>query len=146
MPYATTTELQIAAGGARRLVELFDWDGDNVADVAVMEQFLAIAQSEADANLIAGGHAVPLAAVPLHIAGIVARMACFHALAARRQLTEDDLKVHEIDIAALKAYRAGETFPGMDPQPAASSMKRFDGATQRPESKTVSRAKLNGFS
>jgi phage gp36-like protein len=44
MPYATQDQIQLAAGGAARLVELADWNRDGAIDADV----IAMAQSAAD--------------------------------------------------------------------------------------------------
>lgn len=48
MPYATTDDLVHAAGGDDRYVQLFDWDGDEVADVRVIERAQLLVDGKID--------------------------------------------------------------------------------------------------
>lgn len=48
MPYATTQDLTHASGGEDRYVQLFDWDGDGTADVAVIERAQLLADGKID--------------------------------------------------------------------------------------------------
>ncbi len=140
MAYTTTQDLENAAGGVARYVQIFDADGDGVADAAIV----AAAQAEADG--VIDGHAavkyaVPIAAPTATIKALAARLTIFARLTNSRMLTNRDLELHELDLKKLEAISKGQIRVS-DPAPAKSSAVR---AKLIAPEVSVSRDSLKGF-
>jgi len=88
--YSTQADVELRVGGAARLVQLLDKDGDGVADAALVTACLTQANSEVDAA-IQLRHSLPLASTPAI------------------------LTAHEASLAAYYAYQFGSDGQGMPP-------------------------------
>lgn len=145
-PYATQAQIELAAGGAARLLQIADWDGNGTADPTV----IAWAQLTADALidghsmmrfealLTAGGAVVDTAAM------LAANEAVYQLRRARGQASEAD------DLAAasrLEIYRAiaDGTFRPSEPVPDASSSPASEWIERDEDGEGVSRTGLEGW-
>lgn len=141
MAYTTTPDLEAAAGGADRLVQLADWDGDGVADASV----LASAQSTADSiidSYAAIRYAVPIESPSAAIVQHAAAEAIYWIRSRRGMLTEDDVRQKELRDKWLDQLSRGRVRPS-DPTPPDSTAVK---AARRVSTRDVSRENLKGYS
>lgn len=141
MPYATQTQIQLAAGGASRLVELADWDGDGVADADVIAQ----AQSAADGWIDGYARvrfATPISAPSSSLIRVAAEEAVYWLRKQRNMITDDYRLDHEERERWCKDMASGKVRPD-EPLPTKSTAVRsaYVSGDERP----VSREKLRGF-
>jgi phage gp36-like protein len=139
MPYASQIEIQHAAGGADRLIQLADWDADGVIDAAV----IAAAQEQADAFLdsyLRLRYATPVANPSATLRGYAAEHAVYWMRQARGMTGPDEQTQLENRQRQLEAMRDGKLRPD-EPLPAKSTAVR---ASFRARSGDVSRDKLKG--
>lgn len=120
MAYCAQTDVEFAAGGYDRLVELTDLDaaGDVNTDV------LAAAIADADAwinGYLQRRHAVPLASVPALVKAASAQETVYRLKVARRSATTEDKEQHEERLAWLRDVAKGLASVGVDPQPTKST-------------------------
>lgn len=152
MAYSTQTDLQNAAGGAERLVELADWDRDGVADPAAIAD--AITRADALIDSYAGKRFhVPFSPVPAIIVQHSATLARVMLARRRGQLTQDEQEEWE-SIAGtddrkpgwLLLLARGVVTPGGDPLPTAHSTMQNDGVESAlPSDRDAARENLAGF-
>ena len=150
MAYSLSADVEHAAGGSDRFIAAADWDGDGVADTAVIDP--AIAEADATINSYANKQfLVPFDPVPERVKRWSARLAIIFIRRDRGMLTDDDhksllaLTTGTKDIKGeLKQLADGEILPGSEPIPTKGSIVR-DAATPRSDGKAVSRDKLRGF-
>lgn len=141
MAYCSQTEVEIAAGGEAKLVELTAQDGGAAVDAEV----LAAAIERADALLdeyLAKQYIVPLETVPDGIKWRSAELAVLFLREARGSLSDDQVKQREAHQAWLDSLAKGTTVAGATPQPTKSTM-RVDGQ-KKPTLRAVNRDKLKG--
>lgn len=110
MPYTTQQDLEHAAGGFDRLVQLADWDGDGVPDATVLADAQAGADGFIDAHLRRFS-AADLAALRASPTATIVRLAAKEAIFQIREarpasLTEDDIKLRDQRIEELRDMRA----------------------------------------
>lgn len=119
MAYATQTQMEVAAGGAARLVELADWDNDGTADAAVISQCQAEVDSMID-SYAATRYAVPIEDPSLALQSIAAG-AYVYWLRQKRSLVSEEHKLeHDERTAWLVRLSKGQVLPS-DPTPTKSS-------------------------
>lgn len=140
MPYATMQDLEHAAGGAHKLVELADLDHDGVVDGAA----IAAAQAKADGlidSYAAQRYAVPIASPSAILVQHAADEAVFQLRLRRENVTERDVQERALRLQWLESLSQGKVRPS-DPTPAKSSavVNRY-----APSDRAVSRAGLKGF-
>lgn len=138
MPYATSAQIQVAAGGAAKLVEIFDWDKDGVADAAV----IADLQAKVDAwiDSFAGKRfAVPMASPSIALQQLSAEEVVYRG--KRGLVSEYDTDQHKERLSWLEAVAAGKVVP-CDPPPAPASTVRSAWVAR--DTDDVSREKLKG--
>lgn len=108
MPYTTQPDLEAAAGGASRFTELADWDGDNVADAAIVARAQAEADGWIDSHLRRFS-AADLAALRANPTDTIKRIAgaetIFWIREKRTTITREDLDLREDRERQLKAMR-----------------------------------------
>lgn len=144
MAYSTTADLQQAAGGADRLVQLADWDNDRVADATPIANAIAAADGEIN-SYINKQYLVPLAVpVPQVIVDTSARIAKYRLAVARGMVDQFIKDEHTEDVKWLESLRDGTNSLGVEPIPVQASM-RIDAYSPRPTTKDISRLKLKGF-
>ena len=111
MPYTTQSDLDDAAGGAARFIELADFDGDGAPDVAMVLRAQAAADGVIDAHLrkFSAGDLAALRTAPTPtIKREAADQTIFELRKHRRQIGEDDWKDQESRMKRLQAYSADE--------------------------------------
>jgi len=120
MPYATQTQIQMAAGGPERLVDLFDWNNDGAADADVIAESQARADGYIDQYLRLR-YSTPIAS-PSDTLIRIAADECVDWARARRgmSITQDDLERRKDRQHQLEAMRDGKLRPD-EPLPAKST-------------------------
>lgn len=120
MPYATQPQIVIACGGQVAFDQVFDYDGDGVADPAV------IAQAQLAADGFINGYLWLRYKTVANPSGTLQMLAADEAVYYARKykpglgLTPEHIADHEQRMKTLEAMRKGEMRPD-DPAPAASS-------------------------
>lgn len=122
MPYATTSQIAVAAGGTDRYVQLFDWDGDGVADAAAVAQIQAEVESWID-SYAGRRYSVPIAAPSAVLVSHTSEEVVYRALQKRGMTSDVDRERHEARLAWLRDLAGGRVIPN-DPKPAGSSSQR----------------------
>ena len=141
MAYATQTQMETAAGGAARLVQLADWDNDGSADSAVVAQ----CQAEVDALIdsYAGNKFDTPIADPSFAFQSIAAGEYVYWLRAKRGMVADEHKAeHDERVAWLVKLSKGQVLP-CNPLPAKSSVVKSSWVDR--DTDDVSRANLEGF-
>jgi phage gp36-like protein len=107
--YATTQDLENAAGGAERLRQLADWDADGIADSTVLDDFVGKASRWVD-GFARAHHSVPFTApVPTEIVDLVAAEVVYMLRKARQGRVEDeDREDHVERLEWLKMLARGQ--------------------------------------
>lgn len=142
MAYATTDQIQNAAGGAARLVELADFDVDGIADVAVLAQ----AQAEVDGvidSYVAKRYAVPVATPSLALQAASAAEVVYWLRSKRGGVADDHRREHEERLKWFEAIAKGHAVPS-DPLPTKASTARSAWVERDDDDAVVSRASLEG--
>lgn len=122
MAYASTQQIQIAAGGAEKLAQLADFDADGMVDAAVIAQ----AQAEVDGwinSYAAKRYAVPLSAPSLAVQACAASEVVYWLRTKRSMITEQDVAAKADRTTWLKGLASGHVVPS-DPLPAPSTTVR----------------------
>lgn len=140
MPYTTIQDLENAAGGAARFVQITDWDGDGFPDADA----IAAAQARADGlvdSYAAKRYAVPVREPSAALVQVAADETIFQLLVRRGQASDIDREERDIRIAWLDALSEGKVRPS-DPAPRRSSAvaDRY-----RSSERAVSRGQMKGF-
>jgi phage gp36-like protein len=141
MSYATEAQMQVAAGGAVKLVEFFDWDNDGAVDAAVIAQ----CQVEVDAiidSYVSTRYAAPVENPSAAFQAIAASEYVFWAQQKRGMVSQEAKDSHEERVAWLVKLSKGQVQPS-DPTPAKSSAVK-SAWVDRGEN-DVSRTNLEGF-
>jgi phage gp36-like protein len=142
--YATAADVQVAAGGVKRLLQITDIDGDALEDTGVVDA--ALDEAEAMINSYARKKfEVPFTTVPEIIKRTAANLAVWVLKRNIDALTEQDSMTHDAQIEWLEGLASGKVDPGVTPSPTASAHNQ-PSTTDRPTSKAVSRENLKGFS
>lgn len=141
MAYASQTQIQHAAGGADRLVELADYDGDGIADADVIAAVQAAADGWID-SYAALRYAVPIED-PTDTLVQLAAEECVYRLRQRRALgaTEQDERQHKDREQWLVHLSKGLVRPS-NPAPAKSDAVRSEAVVNN---RDVSRRNLEGY-
>lgn len=123
MSYTTTQDLETAAGGAARFLELTDWDNDGDSDAAIVAQ----AQSEVDGWIdshlrrFSDADLARLRATPTPtIKRIAAAEVIFWLREKRNGLTPEEISLHEARERELVDMRADKLRPDDSKTPRAS--------------------------
>ncbi|MBA2718927.1 MAG: DUF1320 domain-containing protein [Chloroflexi bacterium] len=108
MAYTTQADLELAAGGPDRFVDLADWDGDGVADADVV----ARAQADADATInryLRGRYTCPIANPTPELRNLAADLAVYWIKKTKGMtaLTLGDVEDQKGRIDVLEQYRSG---------------------------------------
>jgi phage gp36-like protein len=150
--YCVQSDVQSACGGAARLVQLFDWDTDGIADVAEVAAAIVKADALIDSFASKRFH-VPFNPVPLIIAQHSASLAKLIATRRRGMMTRDEESEWE-EIAGtdekkpgwLLLLARGVVTPGGDPLPTAHGTMQTDAVeSTMPADRDAARDKLGGF-
>lgn len=143
MAYSSLDELQHAAGGADRLLQLVDWDDDGLADAAVVDQALAQADAFLD-QYLSLRYATPIAAPSPVLRGLAAEQAIYWLRQARGAVTEEENRQLENRQRQLEAMRDGKLRPD-EPVPYRSSAVVAEFVERDPDVFGVSKANLKGM-
>src|SRR5690348_11284895 len=111
MAYTTQTDLEDAAGGPARLVELCDDDGDGVADAAKLVRAQAAADGFVDQHLrkFSAADLTRLRTTPTStVKRLAADETIFRLREQKRQITDDDRLSQELRGKELQALRADQ--------------------------------------
>lgn len=134
MPYTTQIDLEDAAGGAARFVELADFDGDGVADAAMVARAQAAADGFVDAHLrkFSAADLERLRASPSDtIRRLAADETIFRLREHRRQIGDDDRESQKLRKAELEAMRADKLRPDDQKQPRARWVENDDPVSRK---------------
>lgn len=140
MPYTVTQDLEQAAGGAARLVELADWDGDGEADAAA----LAAAQAKADGlidSYAAMRYATPIASPSAILVQQAADEAIYQLKSRRGMVTAQDVEERTARMEWLEQLSKGRVRPDEPLPPKSSAVAARHSISNR----AVSREKTKGF-
>lgn len=149
MAYCDQTDVERAAGGRQRLIELSDLAGTGALDSTVVDQAITDASGWADV-FIPKRYAIPIAAspgaTPPGIRALVAAEAVY-LLKGRRphNLTDDDRDAHKERFDILDRIAKGTLTPGQDPLPARSSQVAPVTGTRDGETYPMSRDGTKGY-
>lgn len=114
MPYTTQSDLDDAAGGAARFLELSDFDGDGAPDVAMIARAQSAADGFVDSFLrkFTGDDLARLRLTPsATIRRIAADETIFRLREQRRQVTEDDRASQKLRASELESLRMDRQRP-----------------------------------
>lgn len=139
MAYITDDDLELAAGGAARLVEIADIDGDGTADPEVLAGAITDAEGWIDGYLRAR-FATPLASPTPTVKAQIADEGIYRIIKRRRMLTEQDVLDKTSRDLWARDVADGKIRPS-EPNPAPSTAIR---SAFRPSSAAVSRTGLKG--
>lgn len=143
LPYCAQADVEHCVGGAARLVQLLDRDGDGSADAGVLDA--AIAEADALINSYASKKfEVPFATTPITIKTLSARMTARILHRGRAMELKEDVGAEDRDRKWLEDLARGSVLPGVEPIPAKGEIVT-DTAGTRDTSKNVSRDRLKGF-
>jgi phage gp36-like protein len=114
MAYTTTSDLQDAAGGAERYLELTDWNNDGTSDAAVVTRAQEDADGWVDAHLRKFSPA-DLAALRATPTATIRRIAAAETIALlrerRRGLATEDIELRKTRKVELEDMRADKLRP-----------------------------------
>lgn len=143
MAYCAQADVQLAAGGEDRLVELTDVEATGEVDTDALAAAIASADALID-SYIQRRYSIPLASVPERIKRISAQETVY-ALKQGRQMavTEEDRLEHEERLQWLRDVSKGMASVGVDPAPTASTSVVPEIITRSSDDFPVSRETLD---
>ena len=135
MSYASTDDLELAAGGESNLRDLADWDGDGTADAEVMARALEAADGMIDGHLrlklgpdeLAALRAAPTAT----ISEIAASEAIYWLKKSRGMASSDDIEMRKERERQLGLMRAGQFRTADSPKAQRATFVENDGPITR---------------
>lgn len=144
MAYCTQSDVEMAAGGAERLLALSDWE--NLGAIGAANVTSAIAKADAWINtFVHKRYAVDIPApVPPAIVDLSASEAVFRLKRMRGMVDEDDLAERDERRKLLDDFATGRNTLGVSPMPLKSELV-VDNQSARPTDKQVSRLNTKGF-
>jgi len=140
LAYSSLDDLEKAAGGHERLIQLADWNGDGSIDLDV----IAAAQAKADAlidSFAAIRYAVPVRDPSPALVQISADEVVFQLKLRRQMVAEADVTERDFRFQWLEKLSMGKTRPSDPPPPKSSAVKSRATESMR----AVSREKLAGY-
>jgi phage gp36-like protein len=136
MAYADEENVERAAGGRKKLIQLTDLDNAGQVDEALLLDAIAEADSWIN-SYFEPRYAVPTAA-PSEIMRRVSAQLTVYILKQRREaLTDADQTRFEDIVGWLNGVRRGEISPGIDPRPPEST---FAGQTTKGDRELIDHA------
>ncbi len=144
MAYSTQADVQHAAGGAKRLQQLSDFDQKNAIDAAVVAKAIANADAEINEHLHKRYGVTLSNPVPPGIVAISAELAVHDLKKARRMVSDVDMQLREAALERLQGIAKGMTTLGVSPQPEKSELV-VDKAIKPDTDVAVRRESLVGF-
>lgn len=152
MAYCAQSDVQQAAGGAKRLKQLTDWDNNAAEDPQVIIDAIAAADALID-SFASKRFSVPFNPVPPIVKLVSAELAML-TLARNRTGFDDRMQKRWDELAGTEKGREGWLFqlatgvvtPGGDPLPAKHSTMAPDSVELTlPADRDISRDKTGGF-
>ena len=143
MPYASLTELQHAAGGQDRLIQLADWNGDGSVDSDAVDNALLQADAFID-QYLSLRYATPIQNPSPVLRGIAAEQAIYWLKQERGGVSPEENLQLENRQRQLELMRDGRLRPE-DPNPSKSSAVVAAFIERDPDAIEVSRASLKGI-
>lgn len=152
MAYSVQADVEQAAGGSKRLIQIADWDSDGVADATVITNAIAAADALIDSFASKRFH-VPMSPVPPVIVRCSAELARI-MMARDRAMMSEELQTRWEELAGTETGKEGWLFrlatgvvtPGGDPLPLKHGTLSVDSVTtELPHDREESRRKLGGF-
>jgi phage gp36-like protein len=140
VPYAEHSHIEMAVGGADRLVQLADWDGDGVADTRVLVAAQVAADSLID-SYARKRYATPFAQPSETVRRVAAEECVYWMRQARGMVGPTELEERKVRLAWLESLGKGEVRPE-EPAPPKSSAVR---TAWHPSTRNMSRRTLKGF-
>lgn len=119
MPYCTQADVENAAGGADKLIQLSDLENTGLLDVAVVQKAIDAASQLVD--MYVGRRFFTAVSTPTWLTEIVADEAVYRLRSRRNIVHEEHRLAHEERLTVLRDIGAGRAVPGVDPQPPKSS-------------------------
>ena len=145
MAYATQQDLEDAAGGAARFLELTDIDDDGAVDAAPVARAQAAAESWIDSFLSSRYAPLPLAAPTPELRAIAAEETLFRLRQKKPGgASQNELEAHKDRVTQLQAYRSGGLRPDL-PGVLRSDAGRARIVTSEDAGAIVSRESLKGM-
>lgn len=144
MPYASNTDLEHAAGGADRLLQLTDWNHDGAPDPTVVAEALAQADAFID-QYLSLRYATPIANPSPVLRGYAAEHAVYWLRQTRGGVSEEENRQLENRQRQLEQMRDGRLRPD-DTAPQRSEAVRAVFVERDPDAIGFSRNSLKGFS
>ncbi len=143
--YAAQADLERVAGGAAKLIQLADHDGDGSLDSAVVTAAINDASRWVDSYL-ARRFAVPLDTPSDIITRIVAEEAIYILKDQRDAIDDRAQRRHDQNIEWLDGVSLGRINPGVDPAPAKSeAVAATTGARDSDDPDQITRNSLKGL-
>lgn len=146
MPYASTTELQRAAGGRDNLIQLTDQEAVGQIDATYLSS------KELKVEGVINGYlqhryAVPIADadLPEVIKLLAAEETIYRLKVDRQSLTDLDQTRHEERVSWLEGVRRGEISLGLDPRPTESTSVVPTTGTRDTVKHSLTRDKFEGY-
>ena len=143
MAYCTQSDVQIAAGGPDRLLQLADPSGSGVIDAAYVTRAIEQAAGWID-GFAQKLYDVPVNPVPPALRDVNADEAVFLLKSRRDMVNELDVKLHDARKELLEQFRDGHNTLGVTVRPTKSALV-VDRQTERPSDKAVSREATKGY-
>lgn len=141
MPYAPQDQLELAAGGAAKFVQLADLDGNGASDAAFVTRSQAAADGWLD-GYIRARHATPIANPSATLIQMAADETIYRMRKARQMVTDDDRLDHQEREKWCEAVATGKVRID-EPLPLKSTAVKS--AWVSGDSKAVSREGTKGF-
>ena len=143
MAYCTVTDVELAAGGSERLVELADVEDDGALNFTALAAAIASSDAWIDSYL-QRRHAVPLASVPERVKRFSAQETIYVLKQARNAVTDEDKEQHDERREWLVDVSKGVASVGVDPAPTKSTAIVPE-VLERSSDEAISRASLENW-
>ena len=145
-PYSVTADVQRAAGGREKLIQLSDQDGAGQIDQAIIDAVIAEADSWIN-SFFQHRYAVPIDPAQLTkiIVRISAREAVYLMKEDRQGLTDFDKERHDERLEWLTGVKDGTISPGVDPRPTESTSVVPATGNREALTHSLTRDKFEGF-
>ena len=145
-PYSAIADVQRAAGGREKLIQLSDNDSTGQVDVAVVDAAIAEADSFINSYF---QHRFAVPVDPADVTEIIRRMSAREAVYLmkedRQGLTDFDQERHEERRLWLVGVMDGTVSPGLDPRPNKSTSTVPATGNREDLDFSLTRTKLEGF-
>ena len=146
MAYVSQSDVERAAGGPDRLVELADIDEDNAIDAAVLADAIEEAQGWIDSYL-EQRHPVPLdEPVPAQVRRLCAQEVVFILKRGRQAIDDATQQQHEENTEWLRDAARGHRGIGLDQEARQTTPVKAEAGDRSDVTGAVTRTTMEGFS